>query len=82
MEDLKTHFFLERPFLHQGHLAELEGSPLSNSKLAPEQKLFQTCPAIFSVTKSCLTLSNPMDYSIPGCLVPHHHPESPQVHVC
>ena len=35
----------------------------------------------YSVTKSCLTLCDPMDCSIPGFPVPHHLPEFAQVHV-
>ena len=34
-----------------------------------------------SVTKSCLTLCDPMDCSMPGFPVPHHLPEFAQVHV-
>ena len=34
-----------------------------------------------SVTQSCLTLCDPMDYSTPGLPVPNHLPESAQVHV-
>ena len=34
-----------------------------------------------SVSKSCLTLCNPMDCSMPGLLVPHLLPEFAQVHV-
>ena len=34
-----------------------------------------------SITKSCLTLCNPMNCSIPGLPVPHHLPEFVQVHV-
>ena len=34
-----------------------------------------------SVGKSCLTLSNSMDYSIPGFLVLHHFLEFTQIHV-
>ena len=35
----------------------------------------------YSVTKSCLTLCNPMDCSTPGFLVLHHIPEFAQFHV-
>ena len=34
-----------------------------------------------SVAKSCLTLCDPMDCSMPGFPVPHHLPEFVQVHV-
>ena len=34
-----------------------------------------------SVTKSCPTLRDPMDCSMPGSPVPHHLPEFAQVHV-
>ena len=34
-----------------------------------------------SVSKSCLTLQNTMDCSIPGFCIPHHLPEFAQVHV-
>ena len=34
-----------------------------------------------SVTKSCLTLHNPMDCSTPSFSLPHHLPEFAQVHV-
>ena len=34
-----------------------------------------------SVTRSCLTLCDPMDYSRAGFAVPHHLPEFVQVHV-
>ena len=34
-----------------------------------------------SVTKSCLTLCDPMDYSTPGLPVLHHLPELAQTHV-
>ena len=40
--------------------------------------LFRFC---CSVTKSCLTLCDPMDCSMPGLPVPHHLPEFAQVHV-
>jgi len=35
-----------------------------------------------SVTQSCLTLCDPMDYSTPGLPVPHHLPKFVQVHSC
>ena len=35
-----------------------------------------------SVTQSCLTVCNPMDYSTPGLLVHHQLPELIQTHVC
>ena len=35
-----------------------------------------------SVTKSCPTLHDPMDCSMPGFPVPHHPLEFAQVHVC
>ena len=34
-----------------------------------------------SVTKSCLTLCDPMDCSMPGFLVLHCLPDSAQIHV-
>ena len=34
-----------------------------------------------SVTQSCLTLCDPMDYSIPGLPVHHQLPELTQTHV-
>ena len=34
-----------------------------------------------SVTKSCLTLCNPMNHSMPGLPVHHQHPEFTQTHV-
>ena len=34
-----------------------------------------------SVTKTCLTLCNPMDCGMPGLSVPHYLPEFAQVHV-
>ena len=34
-----------------------------------------------SVTQSCSTLCNSMDYSMPGLPVPHHLPKFTQVHV-
>ena len=34
-----------------------------------------------SVTQSCPTLCNPMDYSTPGFPVRHQHPELAQTHV-
>ena len=34
-----------------------------------------------SVTQSCLTLCNPMDYSTRGFPVHHQHPELAQTHV-
>ena len=34
-----------------------------------------------SVANSCPTLSDPMDYSMPGFLIPHHPPEFAQIHV-
>ena len=43
-------------------------------------QLFRCCPC-FSVTKSSLTLCNPMDYSTSGLLVLHHLLEFAQVHV-
>ena len=39
------------------------------------------CPCCFSVTKSCLTLCNPRDCSVPGSLALHHLPEFARVHV-
>ena len=36
----------------------------------------------FSAYKSCLTVCNPMDCSMPSLLVPHYLPEFAQVHVC
>ena len=46
----------------------------------------QRCPVhsicyYCSVTKSCLTLCDPMDYSMPGCPVHHQLPEFTQTHV-
>ena len=35
----------------------------------------------FSVTKSCLTLCDPMNCSMPGFPVLHHLPEFAQIHV-
>ena len=35
----------------------------------------------FSVAKSCLTLCDPMECSVPGFPVPHHLPEFTKVHV-
>ena len=43
-----------------------------------EMPLFCCC---CSVTKSCLTLCNPMDCGTPGFLVLHHPPEFAQTHV-
>ena len=42
-----------------------------------------TCqkPCGCSVAKSCLTLCNSMDYSMPGFPVLHHLPEFPETHV-
>ena len=37
--------------------------------------------ACCSVTESCLTLHYPMECNTPGFPVPHHLPESAQVHV-
>ena len=34
-----------------------------------------------SVSQSCLTICDPMDCSMPGCPVLHHHPELAQTHV-
>ena len=34
-----------------------------------------------SVAQSCLTLCDPMDYSMAGLPVPHHRPKFAQVHV-
>ena len=34
------------------------------------------------VAKLCLTLCNPVDYSIPGASVLHYLPEFAQIHVC
>ena len=39
-------------------------------------------PNCYSVTKSCLTLCDPMDCSTPGSPVPHYLPEFAQIHVC
>ena len=38
-------------------------------------------PNCCSVAKSCLTLCNPMDYSMPGFPVFHHFPELTQTHI-
>ena len=43
--------------------------------------LHYRCYCCCSVTKSCLTLLDPMDWSTPGFPVPHHLPEFAQVHV-
>ena len=37
--------------------------------------------SVSSVAQSCLTLCNPMDYSMPGFPVPHQLPEPTQTHV-
>ena len=37
---------------------------------------------VCSVTKSCLTLYDPMDFSTAGFPIPHRLPELAQVHVC
>ena len=39
------------------------------------------CPHCCLVAKTCLTLCDPMDCSMPGLPVPHHLPECAQVHV-
>ena len=39
------------------------------------------CFCCYSITLSCLTLCDPMDYSTPGLPVRHHLPEFSQVHV-
>ena len=36
---------------------------------------------MLSITKSCVTLCDPMDWSMPGFLVLHYLPEFPQTHV-
>ena len=41
--------------------------------------VFEKCCC--SVTQSCLTLCDPMDWSPPGLSVPHHFPKFAQVHV-
>ena len=40
------------------------------------------CCGCYSVSKSCPTLCDPMDYSSPGFPVLHHLPELAQTHVC
>ena len=35
----------------------------------------------YSVAKLCITLCDPMDYSMPGCPVLHYVPEFAQIHV-
>ena len=42
---------------------------------------FILCVCVCSVTKSCLTLCDPMDHGTPGLLVPHHLLEFAQVYV-
>ena len=39
------------------------------------------CCLCCSVAKSCLTLSDPTDCSMPGLPIPHHLPKFAQVHV-
>jgi len=41
----------------------------------------QWCCSCCSVTKSCLTLCDPIDCSTPGSLVLHYLPEIAQIHV-
>ena len=48
--------------------------------IAVWEQLLHRCHCC-SVTKSCLTLYNPMDCSIPGCPVLHYFPEFSQSHV-
>ena len=45
------------------------------------QKLTQDYKAATVVTKSCLTLHDSLDCSMPGSAVPHHLPEFAKVHV-
>ena len=47
----------------------------------PRVSFFPAFSCCFSVTKSCLTLCNPMDCSTPGFPVLHHLPELTQTHV-
>ena len=44
-------------------------------------KLKHTVVVVHSVAKSCLTLSNPMDCSMPGFPVLHYLLEFAQIHV-
>ena len=46
-----------------------------------EGKLWQTSDQIRSVAQSCLTLCDPMNYSMPGLPVHHQLPEFTQTHV-
>ena len=52
--------------------------PLDSRRHYAAKLLLHCC---CSVTKSCLTLCDPMDYSTPDFPVPHHLPEFAQVHV-
>ena len=52
---------------------------LPGTRMIPS--LYLLCCCCCSVTKSCWTICDPMDYSMSGLPVPHHLPESTQVHV-
>ena len=66
-----------RANISQGDLLPVSRNPLKNSLL----KFVRFCCCYCSVKKSCLTLHDPMDCSIPGFPVPHHLPAFAQVHV-
>ena len=64
----------------QGQLSHLSGSacPCSEGQPDPKSKWGSCC---CSVTKSCLILCHPMDYSMPGSSVLHSLPEFARIQV-
>ena len=54
---------------------------LSSSALKWNNQSETRDQSVSSVAQSCLTLRNPMDYSMPGFPVPHQLPEPTQTHV-
>ena len=53
---------------------------LNKLQVGETQRDSQCCCC--SVTQSCPTRSEPMDYSMPGLPILHHLPKFAQVHVC
>ena len=62
--------------LHQNKL-----TPQTNSQRCAMSCISYVCAMYCSVTKLCLTLCDPVDFSMPGIPVLHYLPEFAQSHV-
>ena len=54
---------------------------ISTSEINTYFLIFSCCCCCCSVVQSCLILCDPMDCSVPGLPVPHHHPRFAHVHI-